>query len=342
MRHGGGADLAAWGQAVELSKHHNVSVICDNSTTTSTGRLIESENGINFHRYPVKPRNIRSVAKEICKFGFDAMSTHTVPMDLLAVQAGIPHILHDYGLPNLSITLRYESLKYWGIVNATRFYSAHHPATKMILPSSSYIARDLKRLTHHNKPTYILHSGITFPDTEEVKTFTMDEPYILFIGRHVRYKQVDQLIRLFAHVRKQNPRAHLVTAGLMYDEFYSKILADMAESVGNVHLLGYVEDAWPLIKGASVYATCSLYEGEDRPALEAQSMGVPVVAWDTYSHPEVVKNGYCAVDDRDFIQALVQYLQNDHRDMNTAQLIRREYSLQRVAERYNKLLKTVI
>jgi glycosyltransferase involved in cell wall biosynthesis len=85
-----------------------------------------------------------------------------------------------------------------------------------------------------------------------------------------------------------------------------------------------------------------LYEGEDRPALEAQSMGVPVVVYDSYSHPEVVKNGYCAVGDDDFVEALTHYAINDSRDMDAARLIRREYSIGAVVERYNRLIKQVI
>jgi glycosyltransferase involved in cell wall biosynthesis len=341
MRHGGGADLAAWGQARELAKYHNVSVVCDSDTKTSTGELITSRD-IPFHRYPVKPRNLPTVAREVGKLGFDLISTHTAPMDVISCLSGTPHILHDYGLPDINITLKYESLKYWGVVNSCRLFSSRHQATKAVFPSSSYIAHDLKWFTKHEKPTYILHSGIEFPNVDEVKTFSMDAPYILFVGRHVRYKGVDHLIRLFGQVRKRLPGVHLVTVGLQYDPFYTKVLNQCAERVGNVHMYGYVDDVWPIIKGATVYATCSLYEGEDRPALEAQSMGVPVVSFDNYSHPEIVKNGYCAVGDTDFVEALCHFLTTDSKNMDAARLVRKEYSLSAVGERYNKLIKQVI
>jgi glycosyltransferase involved in cell wall biosynthesis len=166
--------------------------------------------------------------------------------------------------------------------------------------------------------------------------------YILFAGRHVRYKQVNHLIKLFARVKERVPGIHLVTVGLRYDAEHDKVLQELARKVGDVHLLGYVQDAWPYYNGASAYASCSLYEGEDRPALEAQSMGVPIVVYDNYSHPEVSKNGYCAVGDDDFVDALVHYALNDTRDMDTARLIRREYSIGTVVERYNRLIKQVI
>lgn len=339
LRHGGGADLAAWGQAQELAKHHNVSVFTGEEITSS-GNPITSDD-ISIERYNIKPRTLGSVAGKI-RGRYDLISTHTVPMDVISVLSGTPHVLHDYGLPSLGLTLRYESLKYYAIVNGFRVFSANHQATKLVLPSSSYIAHDLKWISQHNKPTHILHSGITFPDADSIEDTPFNFPYILFVGRHVRYKQVDHLIRLFAQVRKRLPNVHLVTAGLMYDEFYNKLLADCARRVGNVHLLGYCDNVWPIMKGASVYATCSLYEGEDRPVLEAQSLGVPVVAFDNYSHPEVVRNGYCAVSDVDFVEALCHYLTVDGRDMDVARHIRREYSLSAVVERYNKLIKTVI
>jgi glycosyltransferase involved in cell wall biosynthesis len=166
--------------------------------------------------------------------------------------------------------------------------------------------------------------------------------YILFAGRHVRYKQVDHLIKLFECVKERVPGLHLVTIGLRYDAAHDEVLQELARKVGDVHLLGYVRDVWPYYNGAVAYASCSLYEGEDRPVLEAQSMGVPVVVYDNYSHPEVVKHGYCAVGDNDFVEALTHYALSDSRDMDAARLIRREYSIGAVIERYNRLIKTVI
>jgi glycosyltransferase involved in cell wall biosynthesis len=339
LRHGGGADLAAWGQAVELSHYHNVSVFTGEEITCS-GSPITSKD-INIERYLVKPRTLKSVANKI-KNRFDAISTHTVPMDVITVLSDTPHILHDYGLPSLGVTLKHESLKYYAIVNGFRVFTANHPATKMILPSSAYIASDLKWISRHRKPAYILHSGITFPAVDTVAPSPLPYRYILFAGRHVRYKQVNHLIEIFARVKKQVPDIHLVTIGLRYDAEHDKVLQDLARKVGDVHLLGYVPDVWPYYNGASAYASCSLYEGEDRPVIEAQSMGVPVVVYNNYSHPEVVKNGYCAIGDEDFVDALVQYASSDNLDMDAACIVRKEYNIESVVERYNRLIKRVV
>jgi len=342
LRHGGGADLAAWGQAVELSKYHNVVVLTNDSVVTSTGDLIESENGVGIERYHIKPRTLLKVAKQL-RGRFDLISSHTVPMDMLAVLSGTPHVLHDYGLPSLRVSTLYDSLKYWLSVNGFRVFTANHPETRLILPSSSYIAHDLRWISRHSKSSFILHSGIDFPAPDTVGPSPLPFKYVLFVGRHVRYKQVDRLIRLFERAKKRlGSDVHLVTVGLRYDALYDYLLRGLAERVGNVHMLGYVPDVWPYYNGASVYASCSLYEGEDRPALEAQSMGVPVVAYDNYSHPEVVKHGYCATGDVDFVDALCYYLSHDCRDMDAARFVRREYNLGAVVERYNRLIKDVV
>lgn len=338
LERGAGADLAAWGQARELSKYHNVTFAVSDHKNPGAGAI--PVDGVEVLHYHVKPWTLRSVAADIRRHRFDAMSSHTVPFDIIACLSGTPHLLHDYGLPSLGLTLRYDDPRYYLQVNMARLFSSHHGATRMILPSCAYIARELERKTGHVKPVHIMHTGIEYPSS--VDDSPIDYKYILFVGRHVPYKQVDRLVMLFERIRREHPDVHLVTAGGSSGNEYSRHLKDLAERVGNVHLLGYVEDVWPLYKGALVYATCSLYEGEDRPALEAQGMGLPVVSYDNYSHREVVKNGYCALGDDDFVRALKHYLSVGKKSLCAAQFIRSEYSLASVAAHYNRLLGGVI
>jgi glycosyltransferase involved in cell wall biosynthesis len=64
---------------------------------------------------------------------------------------------------------------------------------------------------------------------------------------------------------------------------------------------GYVAEAdkAALISGAQVFAYPSLYEGFGFPVLEAQACGVPLLASNTSSLPEVIGDGGLLVDPLD-------------------------------------------
>ena len=57
------------------------------------------------------------------------------------------------------------------------------------------------------------------------------------------------------------------------DAGYEERLSALASGIGGAHMLGYVPDVWPYYQNASVYATCSSWEGEDRPVIEELARG---------------------------------------------------------------------
>ena len=77
---------------------------------------------------------------------------------------------------------------------------------------------------------------------------------------------------------------------------------------------GYVPDLEPLLRGASVLAYPSLYEGFGLPTLEAMAAGVPVVTTRAGALPEVVGDAalLVAVGDTDALAgALVRVLTDE-------------------------------
>ena len=108
------------------------------------------------------------------------------------------------------------------------------------------------------------------------------------------------------------PEAKLVIVGkVAFDDYYQKI-KEMCDS--SVIFTGYIPDEeLPYYYAAcDVYATASLWEGFDLPAVEAQACGKPVVAFDIGSHSEVInpKNGRLVPpnDTKALANAIIEYL----------------------------------
>jgi glycosyltransferase involved in cell wall biosynthesis len=77
-----------------------------------------------------------------------------------------------------------------------------------------------------------------------------------------------------------------------------------ADRPDRIDVLGFVPDLVATYQGADVVLVPSRYEGFGLPALEGMASGVPVVAYDNSSLPEVVGDGGLLVADGD-VDALV-------------------------------------
>ena len=163
--------------------------------------------------------------------------------------------------------------------------------------------------------------------------------YVLYVGRHTPYKGVDKLIGIFGEARKElGEDVHLVTIGKA-DTGYDKTLEALAKKVGNVHMLGFVPDVWPYYAGAAAYATCSAWEGEDRPVIEAQYMEKPAISYNNCSHPEVVFYGSLANNDREFKDALVRHLTDNKKDPTVRQKVVDRFATKNTVGKYVEILK---
>jgi glycosyltransferase involved in cell wall biosynthesis len=130
-----------------------------------------------------------------------------------------------------------------------------------------------------------------------------DANYVLTLGQHVPNKNHARLIEAFGRsVAPLFPNAHLLVAGGFNEE--TARLRKQISSLrlfGRVHLLGFVknEQLRILMKGATVFAFASLFEGFGLPVLEAFAAGVPVVCSETTSLGEIAGDAAVTVDPKD-------------------------------------------
>jgi glycosyltransferase involved in cell wall biosynthesis len=132
--------------------------------------------------------------------------------------------------------------------------------------------------------------------------------YLLYLGGFDQRKNVSMLIRAFALLNrgKTAKRVNLVIAGRLplKDTPFFPDPRSLVEELGigeEVVFTGWVEeeDKPALYSGALAFVFPSLYEGFGLPPLEAMSCGVPVIASNRASLPEVVGDGGLLFDPED-------------------------------------------
>ncbi|MEM3383124.1 MAG: glycosyltransferase [Nitrososphaerales archaeon] len=121
-----------------------------------------------------------------------------------------------------------------------------------------------------------------------------DEYLVLYLGRIVKEKNLDVLIRAAPKVLKKLPNCKFMIAGVGPAKKYYENMVIKNNVKDSFIIQGYIEEE----KIASYYAASdvfvfpSKFETQGLTALEAMACGKPVVGADFLAIKEIVKNGY--------------------------------------------------
>lgn len=156
-------------------------------------------------------------------------------------------------------------------------------------------------------------------DYMQAGAFDDDWVNILFVGRMIPNKKIEDVIRAFhAYKRWFNPRSRLLLVGSHGGfERYLAMVHDLVARIGaaDVHMLGHVsnEELTAYYEIADVFLCASEHEGFCVPLMEAFHMGVPVLAYAATAVPATMDGGgvlYHGKDPVD-IAALIEALVTD-------------------------------
>jgi glycosyltransferase involved in cell wall biosynthesis len=123
------------------------------------------------------------------------------------------------------------------------------------------------------------------PDWRVAADFDDGWTNLLFVGRIIPNKRIEDVIRFFHGYRKAfNPRSRLLIVGASSGfEQYFAMLQQFASRLGirDVHFLGHVSNAElaACYEASHLFLCASEHEGFCVPLVEAFHMGVPVVAY---------------------------------------------------------------
>lgn len=188
-----------------------------------------------------------------------------------------------------------HGFKYAGF--RTVIESAIHRSRHIATISEYTKRRVLEHFGVKEKKITVIPNGIIPPQLDKSVSLSklgVYEPYLLYVGNAYPHKNLDTMIRAFAHFTHEHPYTQLVIAGRR--DVFSRNLEDYAKSLGIRHeQLRFIdfpsdEEVAALYKHARLFIFPSRLEGFGLPPLEAMSHGTPVVAARASSLPEVLGN----------------------------------------------------
>ncbi|MHC1587045.1 MAG: glycosyltransferase family 4 protein [Candidatus Syntropharchaeia archaeon] len=199
-----------------------------------------------------------------------------------------------------------------------------------------------KELIAHGVPEHkivVIHDGVD----EIFRPTWNDRNYMLFVGRHEKHKNVDELIRISGEVGFP-----LKIAGEGPETENLKKLAKRLEA--EVEFLGNVErkELVRLYQNSSFFISASKWEGFGLIFLEAAACGKPSVGYETCAIPEVVLNGKTGLLARNYeeLKGNAKRLIEDKGLRKTlgknAFTFSKNFSWERVSRAYERLFEEII
>lgn len=295
----------------------------------------------------------RRTVRAIKKMNVDIIHSHSPGITglhgrIAANKAGIPlfFTFHTFIDDSVYLLFRSKSLQ-----NATkqfiyrwlRIYT--HPCRCIIVPSP-YVKRRLAEIIP-NARFEIIPTGIDLKrfeggDGRKIKEKFPDKKIILHVGRVVREKNIELIIKAAPHILKKIDAVFVIVGEGPHKNALEKMVKEKHLSPHFI-FTGFVDDRelMDYYKAADVFAFPSKYETQGLVALEAMAAGVPVVAAREKALPDFIRdgeNGYLADadDEVEFAEKIMRA--TEERDvMARARKFVMDYSIERMAEKLEEV-----
>lgn len=216
-------------------------------------------------------------------------------------------IIHDLGFIHVPQQVPALVRAYYN-----RFYKLFARVATRVGTVSEFCRRDIaSRYNVAAEKIDVVYNGVrdvfrpVTPDVIEAtrKQYSDGKPYFVFVGAMQPRKNVEGLLRAFDIFRSQTAsETRLVIVGRR--AWLDQGIRDTYETMAfkdDVLFTGYVDDPSlaTIVASAQAMVFVPLFEGFGVPAIEAMQCGVPVIASDTSSLPEITQGAALLVSPTD-------------------------------------------
>ncbi|MFB3921519.1 MAG: glycosyltransferase [Terriglobia bacterium] len=336
--------------AVVLNSGHLAQAI--QSAGVETQVIAESENGFL--------AIARHAARYLEAKAIQILHSHRYKENLLAAllarRLGIPHVVRtQHGLPEPQAGIR--RLKQSLILGVDRLVARR--ATDRVISVSPEMSRRLalefdprKLVTIPNGVDLeVVGSRFTVQEAKERLGIPPESPVIGTAGRLEAVKRLDIFLRAATAIRGERATTRFVIAGEGREMASLKSLAGRLGITEAVRFLGHRDDIYDVVRAFDLLVLSSDHEGLPMILLEAQCLGVAVVARAVGGIPDVIRDGVNGLlvdssDPRDLARVCCAALSDEGRRQRLAEsgtrLVAENYSASATARQVAQLYSSLV
>ncbi|MDO5570906.1 MAG: glycosyltransferase family 4 protein [Bacteroidales bacterium] len=110
-----------------------------------------------------------------------------------------------------------------------------------------------------------------------------------FVGRITKHKGINELVRAFVRLNKDNPHTGLILVGPIEEKLDSEI-QNIIELHPHIRFEGYQVDIRPYLSASDIFVFPSYREGFPNVVLQAGAMSLPSIVTDISGSREIIQN----------------------------------------------------
>jgi len=369
---GGGGGVFTKNLAKEIARKHSVDILT--SRFMELKRKEETE-GFMVYRVSVAGRKslytatlssllsfpLSAIPKGInllSKKRYDIINTHfavpTGPVGaVLSSLFKIPNVLSIHGGdiydPSKRLSPHRLGMLRWCVRNVI------NGATKVVAQSTN-TKKNAENIYHARKDIEIIPLGIPMmnfvPTARQDLSMQTERIYIISVGRLVKRKQYDTLIKALNIVRKNGNDVGLILVGEGPERNYLEKLSFELGLSEYISFLGAISDEKKLqyLSKSDIYTLSSLHEGFGIVLLESMLCGLPIIATDIGGQTDIItneKNGILIPTEnpKALADAIIKLVKDNTLRKKMVEFNKedvKKYEISRIAERYLTLFKEIL
>lgn len=292
---------------------------------------------------------------KILKIRPDIVHLHfTYPPYSFVTHLNIPVIITVHGLSSVRVKGSYPKSDYLNLkfILYPYFEKKALRNASRVITVSQWAKEESDKLIGVDSKTVYIPNGVNYKKYCNIEPMQISHPSIFFIGRLVKFKGVDILIKSLQIVKKVYPDIHLYIAGNGPQSRNLKSLSRDLNLDSSITFLSFLseEDKLKMLKSADIFVVPSRIETFGIVILEALASGIPIVASNTGGIPQILDNGKYGLlaeteNSEDLAQKIIALIKNKSlRDELSEKGKQRakEYSWDNVAFRTTELYSSIL
>lgn len=289
---------------ISIIKHMKSSVESVYVSREGEIRNVLKKNGITFR--PVAKLSLKEIKEVIREEKPDLIHAHDFTAGIISSISTktIPVISHLHNNPPWIKKINLKTIGY--ALSSIRY--------KRIFTVSDAVMNEFWCRRFFEKKVCVIGNPICVSDLKEkVKDAERKDSFdILFLGRLTEQKAPEFFLQIVSGVKKRIPT---VSVGIVGDGELRKQVIDKISRLQleeNVHYLGFIDNPYGIINQSKILCIPSRWEGFGLVAIEALSLGKPVVAANVGGLPGIVtaESGKVCIYENEYIDEIYELLIN--------------------------------